>query len=110
MDQTSLGNIRKATTIIKSGAYALSASINNGSLRLVGCNKGSLCCSENSFTADLRSCRPLPEGLSGAVTTAITFKFSVTIFFKQWTANAGVPKKIMFRLISDKTGSIRLDR
>ena len=42
---------------------------------------------------------PLPAGRSGEVTTAITSKFSSTIFSKHLTANEGVPKKIIFLLI-----------
>ena len=93
-DQTTSGSILNATTTMISGLRFFNFSIKSGSLRLVGCSIFKLFFSAIFFTADEVIFFPLPDGLSGEVTTATKSNFFSNILDRHMLANSGVPKKL----------------
>ena len=89
------GSILKATTTKRSAEKSLSLPANPSSFRLEGCNTGILLAMAVSLTADSLIFNPRPEGLSGAVTTALTGNPPSIRISREGTANCGVPIKII---------------
>ena len=91
MDHTSLGSILKATTIWISGAIFFIKLRNNSSFKFSGWKILIFFFKQNSLTDEKFIFLPLPEYLSGAVTTAEILTPSLIRCFKQSLAKSGVP-------------------
>lgn len=85
-----------ATTIIKSGSISFNLLIITESVLIFsGWKIGISLDSPTSFIGEIDTFLPLPLGLSGYVTMALTLYFSI-IFFNEGTEKSGVPIKTIF--------------
>ena len=95
IENTSFGNFLNATTINNSAPKDEISSKKLSFVRFSGCLTGILLSDENLLTSLSLIFNPLPDFLSGDVTTHKTSKLSL-ITFNDFTAKSGVPKKIIF--------------